>query len=288
MSQTRGDMFEAQLVTRRIRPSFAYCMKRHKWQGPDAYRRSFLKDLWLDAQKDIRFVIAKILNGFYFKRLILYPLQGIDPARTFYFADYGAWPEDPEHYGECPANHDLTERVDTTSPTGNTALMGAAYYGDLALLKRLLAKGVEVDAKEVAGNTALKMACERGHLQIVEELLIAGADVNATDKGSGTPLMRAAAIGRADIVDRLIKAHANVNATNDKGNTALMAAALSGVATVVRSLIAAEANVQAANLSAETASDWAKHKGHNSAIAVVIDEAVARRTASTTVDDGSR
>ena len=53
---------------------------------------------------------------------------------------------------------------------GWTALMVAARYGHLEVVKVLLAKGADVNAKDNAGNTALMVAAKYGHPEVVKIL----------------------------------------------------------------------------------------------------------------------
>lgn len=74
----------------------------------------------------------------------------------------------------------------------------AAYNGDIATLKALLAQGVDVNSWEVIathqGVTALHHAASNAHVECVRLLIASGADVNADyDKAPGhrawTPLL---------------------------------------------------------------------------------------------------
>ena len=58
------------------------------------------------------------------------------------------------------------------------SLPDAAYRGDLARLRALLAGGADVDAVDKDGDTALICAAFKGHLGCVRELLRAGAQVD--------------------------------------------------------------------------------------------------------------
>ena len=56
-----------------------------------------------------------------------------------------------------------------------TALMRAAFAGDLELVKLLLERGAEVKARDNRGKTALAMAIEGGHKETEQLLRKAGA-----------------------------------------------------------------------------------------------------------------
>jgi ankyrin repeat protein len=53
--------------------------------------------------------------------------------------------------------------------------MKAAFRGDLPEVKRLVAKGAEVNAKANSGITALIAALKNGHPEVRELLIKAGA-----------------------------------------------------------------------------------------------------------------
>ena len=60
-------------------------------------------------------------------------------------------------------------------------LWNAARSGDLETIKKLVAAGVDVNAKTKYNATALAYACDKGHIDIVRYLLDRGAEVNTTD-----------------------------------------------------------------------------------------------------------
>ena len=68
--------------------------------------------------------------------------------------------------------------------------------GDLAALERLLAEGVDLEARDSAGLTPLVLAAQDGSADVVALLLAHGADVSATVADGWTPLHAAAARGQ--------------------------------------------------------------------------------------------
>jgi ankyrin repeat protein len=95
---------------------------------------------------------------------------------------------------------------------------GAAYGGDIEVVKEFLAAGTDVNAKTMHGGTPLRDARTK---EIAELLIAKGADVNVKDKRGFTPLHYAARGGRNEIAELLISKGADVNAKNDEGKTPL-------------------------------------------------------------------
>jgi len=78
----------------------------------------------------------------------------------------------------------LNEGIDVNAKGGNrsyTALMLASKYGELAIVKLLLEKGADVNAKDNRGYTALSQASKYGQLEVAKLLLKKGANVNAKE-----------------------------------------------------------------------------------------------------------
>jgi Ankyrin repeats (3 copies) len=89
--------------------------------------------------------------------------------------------------------------------TKEDEMLRAVRAGDLAAVKALLDQGVPVDVKFRYDRTPLSFAADRGHLEMVKLLLERGADVNARDSFyKMTPLSAAAMKGNADIVRLLL------------------------------------------------------------------------------------
>ncbi len=97
-------------------------------------------------------------------------------------------------------------------PNDGYDLVKAAEKGDLDGIKKALAAGADVNAKDVwygplpdRGDTALMKACARGEMEIVRFLLSRGADVRLRDKHGDSAFYYAAVGGDPGIVALLYK-----------------------------------------------------------------------------------
>jgi ankyrin repeat protein len=105
----------------------------------------------------------------------------------------------------------------------------AARRGDLAVVKKLLADGVDVNAVGANGATPLQEAVggleyspAGGNIEVVKTLLRAGANVNASGADGYTALHAAAVQREVGVVEVLLAAGADVNARTKNNVTPLM------------------------------------------------------------------
>ena len=105
---------------------------------------------------------------------------------------------------ECSGNSEFAG-ADRDVPDENIeALVQSAKHGDIATVRDLLAKNVDIEAiSESHDRTALVVAAEYGHCEIVEILLKSGANVNAQCDGDLSALYLASVEGHHEIVDIL-------------------------------------------------------------------------------------
>lgn len=115
-------------------------------------------------------------------------------------------------------------------------LHSAARDGKLDVVKRLIASGQEVDARDPHGRTPLFIAVLEGRHDIVRFLLAKGADVDAETERGSTPLVGAAMRGRAKEAQVLLDAGARVD-VGDGIDAVLAQAAYRGSTGVVRALL---------------------------------------------------
>ncbi len=93
----------------------------------------------------------------------------------------------------------------------------------IAEMTKLL-EGGEVDAKDFEGRTAIMWAARYGYVELVKALIEAGANIDIGDVDGNTPLMRASYNGHVNVVRILINAGVDISTKDNDGNTALMLA----------------------------------------------------------------
>lgn len=165
----------------------------------------------------------------------------------------------PLHHaaGFAPANVikmllDKGAEVNARNRRGSTPLLWAIH--DLAKVRMLVEAGAEVNSKQSEGRTPLYQAASLGNgLATVRFLLDKGADPNVATMIGLTPLMAAANRGDSELIRLLIARKAKVDARAGTGGTALIAAAASGEPAAVKLLLEAGADANAATKKKETA-----------------------------------
>jgi ankyrin repeat protein len=145
-----------------------------------------------------------------------------------------------------------TTSINQLDREGETALMKASKYGDVAIATDLLSKGADVHLVNSIGETALILASQAGYNDIVKELLAAGSNIHHRSH-AGTAIIMAAQEGHTDVVKTLIEAGANVNDVNTDSNDTPLHLVLKLIRernhqkTLVEILVKAGANINAEN-----------------------------------------
>jgi ankyrin repeat protein len=108
--------------------------------------------------------------------------------------------------------------VEIRTAKDESPLMMAALKGHLDLVKKLIARGADVNKP---GWTALHYAATGGHLAVMELLLDQNAYIDAESPNGTTPLMMAAQYASAAPVKLLLDAGADPSLKNQRGLTAM-------------------------------------------------------------------
>ena len=162
--------------------------------------------------------------------------------------------------------------VDAKDRNGNTPLHWASGNGHADVVKLLIDRGAKVGVRNGRGETPLSCvirSCWRDIEKakaIIEALIKAGADINAKNKDGNTALHWVSECGHADVVKLFIKAEADINAKNKDGDTALHRARENNHADVVELLIGKGAKVDVRNNQNQTLLAWAVDKGHTKVV----------------------
>ena len=125
---------------------------------------------------------------------------------------------------------------------GATALYVAAEQRGWRDRRETARRQSEPECRAVSGETPLMQAARRGKVDVVRTLLARGANPNAKESNGGqTALMWAISERHSDVADELVKGGADIHAHSNSGSTALMFAAQQGDADSARILLAAGA-----------------------------------------------
>ncbi|MBQ7252748.1 MAG: ankyrin repeat domain-containing protein [Kiritimatiellae bacterium] len=121
----------------------------------------------------------------------------------------------------------------------------AAESGDMALFRRSVLEGADLDARDADGKTALILAAENGRTAIATNLLggvtnwnpkAVPANGELRDRAGNTALLAAAGKNRAGTVGWLLACGADGDARTPDGETALMVASRRGFVATVKVL----------------------------------------------------
>jgi hypothetical protein len=161
---------------------------------------------------------------------------------------------------------DYAEYIDDRNDwNGRTALIECAHCPGgsdrhLKTLRKLIAKGSELDVQDKHGVTAIHAFAQRGFTMAVHALMVAKADVNLAASDGTTPLMAAAAAGKREVVETLLAGEAppprwrdndgpfqtaEIDAVDKLGRTAAVFAAQHGQQKCLHLLAAKGADLEA-------------------------------------------
>lgn len=128
----------------------------------------------------------------------------------------------------------------------SNALFCAAYKGDIAKVKELLASGTDVNTTNSHGYTALIFAVKAEQTKMVKLLIKAGADANIINDSveDTTALTIAIKKNNLKIMKLLLEAGANANVADEGGQTPLELAVKANNLKMVKMLIDANVNLE--------------------------------------------
>ena len=86
----------------------------------------------------------------------------------------------------------------------------AARRGDADIVRDLLSRGIDVNARDRHGQTGLMLAAHAGHLATVELLIDHGANLNVTAKFGLSAVMLAVIAGHKEVAQVLARAGADL------------------------------------------------------------------------------
>ncbi|NWB90546.1 ankyrin repeat domain-containing protein [Pseudomonas agarici] len=117
--------------------------------------------------------------------------------------------------------------VNARTGSGYTALVLATYHGDLNEVNLLLTAGADPCIPDQSGNTALMGALFKGEIHVARRLLDL-CPIDAANDNGQTALSFAALFGRLDMLAQLVQLGADPGHRDKKGNSAKMIVQMQG------------------------------------------------------------
>lgn len=135
--------------------------------------------------------------------------------------------------------------IDGVDQAGDTALLLAAWKGDVEAVQFLLEKGANCGVRNALGETPIMVALKTDRLEVAEMLLpyIQSLD-NNSDVLLDTLLLNAVEKGDVQVIEFLIGHSANVNARNSAGQTPLAIAIQNGQLSIAALLLEKGADIE--------------------------------------------
>jgi glutaminase len=94
-------------------------------------------------------------------------------------------------------------------------LCWAAYQGDLNEIRRLVARGVDLNEKDYDGRTCLHLAAAEGRMDVVKFLLAKNVYLTPNDRWQHTPIDEAKRSGHTEMVS-LLQNQIDLSVSHDK------------------------------------------------------------------------
>lgn len=155
----------------------------------------------------------------------------------------------------------------TPSPQGPQGLFLALREDSLKAAEALIDwPKTRVESRTADDESPLMIAALKGHTELVKKLIARGADVNKT---GWTPLHYAATHGHLAIISLLLEQHAYIDAESPNGTTPLMMAAHYGTPEAVKLLLEQGADATLRNQLGLTAIDFAHRASRKEAAELI-------------------
>lgn len=157
----------------------------------------------------------------------------------------------------------------------NKPLAYAAAYGNLPIVKLILASGADINGQVAYGDVPLIKAAEHGNRDIIVYLLEQGADVNKPNIFGLSPFIGFCGIFDAELVKIGIKYGGKINESyiqqttqnaGTKNYTALQAAVAYGKTDVVKLLLVNGGDPSIKDQNGKTCFELAKEKNHTAIV----------------------
>lgn len=178
-----------------------------------------------------------------------------------------------DHYDLQPWNKSFSAWWEATVVEDAPAVLlsDAIVARDVEQVRKLVAKGVDLNANENRNETPLHEAASLGKKDIVDFLIDSGANVNGRTRLGDTPLGAAAERGFGDVVELLLAKGADINGAGYLELTPLHKAAVAKQSKIVGLLLSKGANVNA-HASGSTPFHYAAMGGDKEIMAMMISK----------------
>ena len=176
----------------------------------------------------------KYLNLYFKKAIYLIVFIGFSHAQAGSYEDFFAAIKSDD---AVKIRQLLARGFDANSPNpqGQYGLILAIREPSLKAASALIdAPKINLNAANDLGETPLMLAALKGHLDLVKKLAAKGANVNKT---GWTPLHYAASNGHTDVIKLLLENYAYIDAESPNGSTPLMMASMYGNPQSVKMLL---------------------------------------------------
>lgn len=156
----------------------------------------------------------------------------------------------------------IEHNTEKEPPKQKSTLHQAVRDCDLSKINTLIAKKVDVNARDEEGMTPLLIAVQGNNYAVVETLIQAKADVNAQDEKGNSALFYAIVFGTPEYFDLLVAHHATLEVQNKIGLTLLHVAVMNERLFLIEKLIDLKANINAEDFSGTSVLHYAAGYGH--------------------------